>query len=302
MGNEQSNLDYSLTGELCVAVQSNQVDVVRALLTRRADVNATNFTSITPLHIEARKQHASLPMISLLLNHDADINARTIDGETALHYAASYNNHVLLMELLDRNADIDVVNNRQLTPLACAVLGCHQQLAMSLIARKANINIQCASNTCSMQSSKSHLQPSRARKSVVLTQPLLHAIAAKGLMPLTRVLVGRKADVNHRDQRGATPLHVAAERNHVDVVQCLLAHRAHVNVVDRAGSTALHFAARNKSHQMLMNLLEHGADLTIKTVVCRLIDSPRPKHAFCTLMNNNRSNTCVCVCVCVCVR
>lgn len=51
------------------------------------------------------------------------------------------------------------------------------------------------------------------------------------------------ADVNARDDQGATPLHFAADRGHADIAGVLIAAGADVNAADEDGATPLHYAA-----------------------------------------------------------
>jgi ankyrin repeat protein len=77
------------------------------------------------------------------------------------------------------------------------------------------------------------------------------------------LLLDNGADVNARDRRLFTPLHVAAGgfTNRKDVVAVLLAHGAQVNARDDLGMTPLYLMAFVPSQTPKMELLlDHGAD------------------------------------------
>ena len=89
----------------------------------------------------------------------------------------------------------------------------------------------------------------------------LHSAAVKGQKDETALLLGRKADVNAKDERGRTPLHYAAWKGHKDVAELLLANKADVNAKDEKGSTPLHLAVIVDGEEMVELLLANKADM-----------------------------------------
>ncbi len=76
---------------------------------------------------------------------------------------------------------------------------------------------------------------------------------------MIRLLLGHGAQVNDRDNTGATALHKAASRSSTDTEQLPLEHGAQVNDRDNNGATALHIAASKNLAQLATLLLEHQA-------------------------------------------
>mmetsp|Transcript_75234 Transcript_75234/g.178767 ORF Transcript_75234/g.178767 Transcript_75234/m.178767 type:complete len:599 (+) Transcript_75234:134-1930(+) len=67
--------------------------------------------------------------------------------------------------------------------------------------------------------------------------------AASGWPDRVKLLLERKADVNHQDSCGRTALHAAAMKNVPACMDILIAHKADVDLQDKYGNTALHYAA-----------------------------------------------------------
>ena len=130
-----------------------------------------------------------------------------------------------------------------------------------------------------------------------------------------RELIAKGADVNERNKRGATPLHMAAEYGSTDVIRILLEaganpgardkngltplHRAvlnnrsgatrllleagfNVNDVDKNGNTPLHYAADVSREEMMELLLAGGADVNAKNK-----DGATPLHCAVWMLRTN---------------
>lgn len=67
------------------AVASNQIEIVRLLLTHDADPNAAQMQGVRPLHSAAH--NGFLEVLDLLLAHQADKDVQTDDGKTPLDMA-----------------------------------------------------------------------------------------------------------------------------------------------------------------------------------------------------------------------
>lgn len=87
-----------------------------------------------------------------------------------------------------------------------------------------------------------------------------------GHYEIARYLVLKGADVNMPSNNGfkVYPLHSAAAGNYIDIARMLLENNAEINVKQQAGATALHSAAQNGNIDLLILLLSHGADVNIR--------------------------------------
>jgi ankyrin repeat protein len=87
-----------------------------------------------------------------------------------------------------------------------------------------------------------------------------------GQYEVARYLVLKGADVNLPSNNGfrVYPLHSAVAGNYTQIARMLIENNAQVNVKQQAGATALHSAAQNGNIDLLILLLEHGADVNIR--------------------------------------
>lgn len=98
---------------LMMAALKGNLDAVKALLARDADVNKTGWT---PLHYAASagsRQHVAI--IALLLENHAYIDATSPNGTTPLMMAAQYGSNDAVQLLLDEGADPTLRNQLKLT-------------------------------------------------------------------------------------------------------------------------------------------------------------------------------------------
>lgn len=81
---------------------------------------------------------------------------------------------------------------------------------------------------------------------------------------IAELLLARGADVNARDTHGFTPLYVAAEQNNAEVAEVLLAKGAEVNAKAKNGWTPLFGAMHKGNTGIARTLLDKGADIKWK--------------------------------------
>ncbi|XP_071500405.1 uncharacterized protein [Diadema antillarum] len=93
---------------------------------------------------------------------------------------------------------------------------------------------------------------------------LIHTAAYFGVIPVLKVLLKERVDVNLRDYKGATPLHRAKDK---PTIRLLLENGAMLNAIDSEGNTPLHvkcFGEAGKPTQMecIQELLSENIKLT----------------------------------------
>lgn len=167
---------------LQLAVQSDNKQIVKALLSHKADVNARgDYSGHSPLHWAIKPGNQE--MVESLLAHKADVNAKNKEGHTPLHMAANYADKTVVELLLARGAEVNAQDDHGMTPLHLAIRPGNSETVESLLSHKANINAR----------SKDGNTP-------------LHTAVISSDKTLVELLLARDADVNARNNEDKTPL------------------------------------------------------------------------------------------------
>ena len=101
---------------LMLAALRGQLELVKKLVERDADVNKTGWT---PLHYAATGGH--VPVIEFLLEHSAYIDAESPNGTTPLMMAAMYGSPEAVKHLIQAGADLQIKNGANMTALDFAL-------------------------------------------------------------------------------------------------------------------------------------------------------------------------------------
>ena len=72
-----------------------------------------------------------------------------------------------------------------------------------------------------------------------------------------------KCDLNARNKRSQTALHIGVNKAHLEVVNILLKLGAHSSIQDSDADTPIHDAITKKNDSLIHVLLESNADLSI---------------------------------------
>ena len=94
----------------------------------------------------------------------------------------------------------------------------------------------------------------------------LHHAAIRNDLPLAKVLLGLKAEVDPKNDATATPLYFATVYGYTEMAALLLEAGADINAKTKDGMTALHAAANIRKSACLRLLLTLGANPQVKNV------------------------------------
>ncbi|TIA28701.1 purine and uridine phosphorylase [Aureobasidium pullulans] len=263
---------------LALAAKSGHGDVVQFLLDKHANVNLTreNCPYGTALQSAAANGHiataanllehgahvnafgrwgtalasavrlpGNIEMVQMLLNNGAGVESQDGYGRTALQLAASCGSCDIMLELLERRADVNARGTSG-TALTQAAKGGHIAAVEMLLARGADINAQGTDGTA-------------------LTQA-----AMGGHTAAVEMLLECGAELDIEEGTAFTALQAAAFHGHKDVVQRLLISKADANASCSRGSVlslaiayceepALHYLSCYEIDKPLsVNMMEHG--------------------------------------------
>lgn len=203
---------------LQVAAAEGHQEIVSAMLSTTANINAADRYGNTALMLAARRGHLSTA--TTLLAAGVDVGIRTIDGETALHVAVSAGQVSIMEAILKHGADVNARDSRNWTALHYAsVLKQHPGTVDVLLRAGANINAKDDSG-CSP----------------------LHFAAERGCCEAALALLRRGAQLDESENHGNTALHLACRSllsNLADTVDLLLRWGASEVAVNNAGQTPL---------------------------------------------------------------
>ena len=107
--------DKSLDDDIFKACCKGNAEEVADLISRCANVNATNEYMTTPLHLVSSEGHD--PIVDILLKNGANINATNKYMRTPLHNASSEGHNSIVDILLKNGADVHATNKNMETPL-----------------------------------------------------------------------------------------------------------------------------------------------------------------------------------------
>lgn len=232
------------------AAYRNDLELATLLLNAGANVKTANADGATPLYLASLA--GSAPMLEKLLKAGADANDRGPQGETPLMLAARNGSVEALKVLLDHKADVNATEKlRGTSALMWAAEQRHPEATRFLIAHGANV--KAASNP-DTKSGTAYIAPTPRQRAISDGIALDGSLAANG---------------RRGQQAAAAPARPAAAAGPVDINAADAAAAAAAfgrqTNKDGGGLTALVFAARENDLESAKILLAAGADVNQTT-------------------------------------
>ncbi|XP_067661816.1 serine/threonine-protein phosphatase 6 regulatory ankyrin repeat subunit B-like [Haliotis asinina] len=235
------------------AVRGGYRDVMELLINRGANINLVDRFGMNILHSACLGGDVEV-LKHVLSQNILDINGRVWCGRTAVMLAAE-NGHKDVVELLvDKGADVSIVDETGDNILHCACRGGDVEVVKYILSQEmVDINsLGHRKKTPAMVAGQEgHMKVvellAKLRADLSLSDVsgsnILHIACYCGQINIVNYILSLKlVDVNSRGWKNRTSVMVAAKHGHKEVVELLAIHRADLSLNDESGSNILHIA------------------------------------------------------------
>jgi len=227
------------------AIDKDEIKKLRIFLAENPDniKQKDKKTGLTLLHKAAAKGHFDI--CKLLIEKNAEINAIDNSERTPLHLA-SFNGHLGIVELLIKNgADLLKRDRNGGTCLHFAARGGYPKIIKLFLDKKVDVNLQ--------------------DNNFYRYTPLIWAVIGNKINSIEELLK-HGADLNPSIILGRSPLHFAAQSGDREIIEFLLKNRIKINSKSDYDNTPLFWAIRSRNHDNTKILIEKGANLYVANI------------------------------------
>ena len=138
--------------ELMVASQNGDVEVVKMLLNKGADVNSKTSDGITALIWATLNGH--IEVVKMLIDKGANVNANEGNGMTALIYASDKGYLDVVQSLLYKGADVNAKLSDGNTALIYAADKGYLDVVQALLNKGADVNAKASDGMTALDAAK----------------------------------------------------------------------------------------------------------------------------------------------------
>lgn len=225
---------------LCHAIREEDTGIFELLLNFAPDVNSTDDSNRTALHVAAEKGQSTIvgnllaagaspniqdefgdiplglsichndgDLIDMLLI-DSNINHRNLDRESPLLLATLHNNNLAMTKLISQGAEVDAPDIHGDTPLIVAASYCNLESVKRLVDAGADVH----------------------RHNIKGNTVLHKACQSSGseLTEIVKYLLQCGCKIDQRNQAGNTPLFIAVDSDNTEVMKILIHQNCDVDL------------------------------------------------------------------------
>ncbi|WP_264337014.1 MULTISPECIES: ankyrin repeat domain-containing protein [unclassified Wolbachia] len=232
-----------LNRELLTAAEGGNLNKVKDLSEKGANLETKNNSGWTPLHYASLYNH--FEVVEYLVGRIANLEAKDNNGWTPLHYVSLKDYQLKIMDYLTKSgANLEAKDDSGRTPLHCASLNGSLKLVKYLIKAKASLEVRDNSDRT----------------------PLHNACLSKNLK-VVEYLINNGADLEAKDSNSRTPLHCVSLDGYPEVVEYLIKRGANLEVKDKDGKTPLELAIQGNYTNVVKILKQAQLDKKLFTAV-----------------------------------
>jgi len=260
--------------DLMVASEEGNLEGLRALLVRGADVTVTDKNGCTPLTLAAWGGHSDV--VDHLLDAGSKVDHNDYAGRTPLMRASQWGHTNSVQRLVARGARVDAADSNGCTALTLAAQWGHHDTIEALIKAGATVDRQdkndCTPLTWAAREGRHTVIERLLAAGASVDQKnndgrtALMRAAYEGRTEVIERLLEAGAVADLADKNGCTALMHAAVAGHGEAIDRLLVSSAMVDVSDSIGWTALMYAAYGGHSEAIGRLLTAGADIAARNL------------------------------------
>jgi ankyrin repeat protein len=229
-----------------------EIEIVRALLKNKIDLNKLDPNTNSPFEIACRHRHPEV--IKLLAENGADVDRSVdTDGNTLLIQAAILGHLETVQALLASKADINKQNRTGASALFTACVEDMPEIVQELILRGALVDVADGDGYT----------------------PLMMSCNEK----IVTMLLDHKADINKQNSKGESALHAACYHGKLDIAQLLINRGAEVNIRSSEGHTPLSYTVRKIENSQANDIIKILIRASVKeSEIVRMVGGTSALH------------------------
>ena len=256
---------------LFYAVEAGDDDMVTILLEKGSSIKQTDKNNMTPLHIACKYGFVEITKAILATEEGKTIVNSTVKNQTNPLFLAIDNDHSEIADLLFQNeyGNVESLEGERVNENEPQLEDDKGETPMHLASYSGSV--KAIQYLC-----LKGFNPKTVDSSERTT--LHHAMINGAKIDMIQYLLQQcQVNVNARDKRKQTALHLAAKYNkEKDIIVILINYGADTNAKDVDDRAPLHLAASNGSHTVLVVLIEYKVVIDVKDV-----DNRTPLHYAC---------------------
>ena len=266
--------DISGNTPLYVASQNGDLECVKLIIETSVDLNMTNESNRTALHIACINGHKGI--VEYLLTHaKCNPEVRDINGNTPLYVASQKGDLECVKLIIETSVDPDMTNESNRTALHIACINGHKGIVEYLLTHakcnpkvrdiKGNTPLHLACSNGHLETVKSVIETSTVRINLDVInnnkQTALHVACMNAHKEIVAYLTSCPGcNPNIKDNHGNTPLHIVCHKGYLECVKMFIeTNTASIapNLTNSNKQTALLLAYDNGHRNIAEYLLTH---------------------------------------------